>query len=324
MTQDLSDLKQVYLIHGSQELLLEQALTRLKSRLAKVADLDFNLQTFRGDSARADEIIAACNTMPFMSERRLVVVRDLDRLQKPDLDALAEYARNPSETTSLVLVAEKVDKRTSLYSVIEKQGGVAEYRPPRKSEYPTAVIQMFSARGRSVGRDAAESLVAAVGYDLARLSIEVDKVVSFAGDSRTLSRDDVEQVMSSTASMSVFEFLDAVGSRDPRTTLRHVSELLNQGETETYIHAMTVRRLRDLIAAASLAARGQGGAASLAAALHRPEWQVRDLPRQAGRFAPPELTKALRHAAQAEAEMKTSRGESRLVLERWLLSICGV
>jgi len=320
---DVSDLKSVYLIHGSEELRLEQALDRLKSRLSQDADLDFNLQTFRGESAHADEIVGACNTMPFMSDRRLVIVRDADKLQKPDLDKLAQYARNPAETTTLVLVAEKVDRRTGLFSAVEKLGGVAEYKAPRKSEYPSAVMDMFSSRGRSVGRDAAESLVKAVGHDLSRLSVEVDKVVAFAGDQRTLSRNDVEEVMSSTASTSVFEFLDALGSRDARITLRSANELLAQGETVHGIHAMAVRRVRDLVATQALVARGQASSSALAAALRRQEWQVRDFLRQAGRFAPGELVDALRGAAAAEAAMKTSR-DSRLVLERWMLAVCGV
>ncbi len=322
MGEEVSDLKSVYLIYGPQELRLEEALARLKARLSNVADLDFNLQTFRGESSHADEIVAACNTLPFMSERRLVIVRDVDKMPKADVDALVEYVRSPCETTTLVLVAVKVDKRTSLYTSVAKLGGVAEYKAPKRSELPSAVIAMFAARGRSVGRDAAEVLVGSVGHDLGRLSVEVDKVIAFAGDARTLSRDDIEEVMSSTAATSVFEFLDALGSRDPRSTLRCATDLLSSGQTEAYIHVMAARRLRELVTAEALLARGEHGTFALAKALHKQEWQVRDLPRQAGRFAPGELVDALRDAATAEADMKTSR-DSRLVLERWLLSVCG-
>jgi DNA polymerase-3 subunit delta len=319
---DIGDLKTVYLIYGRQPLRLDQALHRLKARFKEVGDLDFNMQTFRGESSHAEDIIAACNTMPFMSERRLVVVRDVDKLSKPDLETLAAYARDPSETTTLVLVGEKVDKRTALYAAVDKLGGTAEYAAPKKSEFPAAVIEMFAAQGRSVGRDAAEMLVAAAGYDLARLSSEVDKVIAFAGEARTLSRDEIEDVMSSTASTSVYELLDALGSRDPRATLRHTAELLAHGESELYVHVMAVRRIRELIAASAYASRGVRDSRQLASALHRQDWQVRDFFRQAGKFAGGELPEALRDAAKAEAQMKTSR-DSRLVLERWLLSVCG-
>lgn len=320
---DVTELKSVYLIYGTQELRLEQALGRLKARLAKVADLDFNLQTFRGESARADEILAACNTMPFMSERRLVIVREVDKLAKSDVDQIVSYVRDPADTTTLVLVATKIDKRTALYAAVDKIGGVAEYKAPKRSEYPGAVVEMFAARGRSVGRDAAELLVRAVGQDLTRLALEAEKVIAYAGEQRTLSRTDIEQVMSTTAATSVFEFQDAVGSRDARVTLRCASELLAQGETPQGVHAMALRRVRDLVAVQALLARGVSSPLALAAALKRQDWQVRDWPRQAGRFGPGELVRALQAAARADEEMKTSR-DSRLVLERWLLSVCGV
>ena len=321
MAADINDLKNVYLIYGPQPLRLEQALARLKSRFSEV-DLDFNMQTFRGESTRGEDVVAACNTMPFMSERRLVVVRDADKMQKGDLEALTAYARDPSKTTTLVLVATKVDKRTALYAAVDKLGGIGDYAAPKKSEFPSVVVEMFASKGRTVGRDAAEALVSAVGYDLARLSSEIDKVIAFAGDARTLSRDDIEDVLSSTASTSIYELLDAMGSRDARASLRHVAELLSQGATETYIHTMAVRRIRELITASAFAARGVRDPRQLGSALRRQDWQVRDFYRQAAKFGPGELAGALRHAAQADAHMKTSR-DSRLVLERWLLSVCG-
>jgi DNA polymerase-3 subunit delta len=322
MSDELADLKLVYLIHGTQEMKLEQALERLKRRFSAAGDLDFNLQTFRGESARSDEVVAACNTMPFMSERRLVIVKNADKMAKPDLDVLAAYAKSPSETTTLVLVAEKIDRRTSLYSAIDARGGVAEYRAPKKSEYPAEVVQLFSAKGRTVGRDAAEALVTAVGHDLTRLSLEVDKVVAYAGDQRTLSRSDLEEVMSSTASTSVFEYVDALGSRDARAALQCVAELIGQGESVHGIHAIGVRRIRDLLAVQTVMSRGQTTSSAIAGVLKRQEWQVRDYPRQARRFGGGELVRALCLAAAAEAEMKTSR-DSRLVLERWVLAVCG-
>lgn len=323
MPQDLGDLKLVYLIFGSQELRLEQALDRLKQRFSAAGDLDFNLQTFRGEGADAEDIIAACNTMPFMSERRLVIVRGLDKMPKAGLDLLAGYARAPSETTTLVLVAEKVDRRLALYAAVDALGGVAEYKAPRRSEFPAEVVKLFAERGRTVGRDAAEALVRAVGHDLTRLSVEVDKVVAWAGGERTLSRADLEEVMSSTAQTSVFEFLDALGSRDARAALHHIANLIAQGESPHGIHAMAVRHVRDLVTAETLRRRGETSSAALASMLKRPEWRVRDLPRQAGRFSPGELVRALRRAPASEQEMKTSR-DARLALERWVLEVCGV
>ena len=96
MAKQLSEYKPVYLIVGDQDLLLDQAVEALKSSVAEVADLDFNLETFEGESASADNVVAACNTLPFVSERRLVIVRGVDKMSKDNTEALVRYAEDPA------------------------------------------------------------------------------------------------------------------------------------------------------------------------------------------------------------------------------------
>lgn len=322
MSSKVASLKPVYLIYGSEELRLEQALTRLKGSVGEAADLDFNMDTFDGESTSVDAIIAAANTLPFASDRRLVIVRKVDKIDKAGQEALAAYAADPSPTTVLVMVAAKFPKNSKLYKAVDKLGGAAEYAAPRKADYPNEVARLFEARGKNVGKDAAELLVSAVGYDLRRLSVEVEKIAAFVGDRQGIDRADVEEVASATAPTSVFEFAEAVGTRDCRRCLVLIGELLAQGESAYGLHALALRRLRDLIAISALDARG-ASLPEMARELGRPDWQLKQLPRQARGFRPNELVSLLRAAAQAEAQMKTSR-DPRLVLERFVMKVCGV
>ncbi len=320
---DLTDLKPAYLIHGSEDLLLEQAVDRLKKKLASVADLDFNLDQFDGEQAEAEAVIAAANTLPFMSERRLVIVRRADRMATDALGALADYAANPNPETTLVLVAAKMARNLRIYKAIDALGGVAEYRAPAKRDYPKTVVKMFAERGKRVGLDAAEVLVRAVGYDLRRISIEMDKVIAYTGEESTLSRTEIEQVMSTTAPTSVFELLDAIGSRDTRRALRLLAALVAEGESIHGIHALTVRHVRNLLSLRALEARESSQSLSgIAREIGILDWQARNLAQQAGRFRSGELVDALRKAAAAEEQMKTSR-DPRLVFERWIVEVCG-
>ncbi|MDH4139356.1 MAG: DNA polymerase III subunit delta [Coriobacteriia bacterium] len=301
--------------------MLEKAVDRLTARLAEVADLDYNFTLFDGEKTQADDVVTAANQLPFMSDKRLVVVRDVDRMAADELKLLAAYAGNPNPTTTLVLVAAKLARNSRLYKAVAALEGVAEYKAPSKRDYPKVVVEMFAEHGKRAGYDAAEVLVRAVGYDLQRLSTEVEKVVAFTGDEATLSRAEVEQVMSTTAPTSVWDFLDALGSRDAKEAMRLLSNLVSEGETVYAILPRATARLRELISTRALMDRGEGSVASLARALGRPEWQVRALPRQAERFTHRELADALRSAARADGEMKTSR-DPRLAFERWVLSIC--
>jgi len=286
-------------------------------------DLDFNLDVFDGENTEASTVLAAANTLPFMSERRLVVLRNAEKMNADALGQIADYAADPNPDTTLVLVAAKMAKNLRVYKAIDKLGGAAEYKAPFKKDYPRTVVELFAARGRTIGLDGAETLVRAVGYNLQRLSVEIEKVIAFVGDRTTLSREDVEQVMSTTAPTSIFDFLDAVGGRDCRVSLRLLSDLLGEGESIFGIHAMSVRHVRNLLSIRAILDRPDGirSPDGLAREVGLIPWQARNLIRQAERFSTSELVDALRGAAASEARMKSS-SDGRLAFERWLISVC--
>lgn len=322
MAKQLSEYKPVYLIYGEQDLLLERALEQLKRSVGELADLDFNSETFDGESANADEIVAACNTLPFASERRLVVVRNVEKMGKDGAEALVKYAENPSEMTILALVAKKLAKNTRLYKAVDKLDGLIERVAPRPSEYPGETQRLFARKGKSVTLEGAELMVNAVGKDLRRLSVEVDKAVAFTGAKTDLTAEDIEQVISTASTTTVFELGTALGDRDCPRALKLLDRLLDDGQSVHGLHALALRQVRDLIAARALIDRGGGSVGELASTLGRPDWQIRTLPRQARGFTAEELVDLLRAAAAGEAEMKTSR-DPRLVFERWIVKVCG-
>ncbi len=323
MSTPPDDLKPVYLILSEQRLLRDQAVARLKKRVADVADLDMNSQTFDAESMDPDEVIAAANTLPFLSEKRLVVVTNIDKVNAASTDALVTYATDPAPTTVLALVGAKLAKNTRLYKAVDKLGGVVARTAPKRHELPAYVRRMFADRGREISLEAAERFVGTVGLDLQQLSIEIDKAIVYVGtDVREITFAHVDEIASTTAKRTLFDFTEALGDRDCRRALLVAGQLIDDGTSEYALHAMAVRMLRDLITARSLDERGHGEALDVARELGRPDWQVKRLPRQARGFERGELVRLLQQAAEAEAHMKTGR-DPRLVLERWIIEACG-
>jgi DNA polymerase-3 subunit delta len=319
---DLADLRNVYLIHGSEELLLDRAVRRLKERLAKVADLDFNMELFDGETATVDDVLNAANTMPFMSERRLVVVSDSDKLTAEEQGRLADYAKDPAPYTTLVLVAKKVNRGSRLYKAVDALGGVAEYPAPKRGEYPAEVTRMFAEHGKRAAADAARSLVDTVGRDLRRLDSEIDKVVAYVGGREQVTSADIAAVVCA-GTVSVFEFLDALGGRDTASALALLDRLVASGESVHGVLAMSARHVRGLLGARALMDRGTR-VDEMAPSLGMAPWQVRNVVAQAGNFTPAELSRALRGLAAVEAELKSGALEGGIVLERWVIGTCGV
>lgn len=302
-------------------MLLDRALRRLRDRIAEVADLDFNYEAFDGESADASAVVAAANTLPFASERRLVIVRDVDKMNAAGHAVLAEYALDPAPTACLVLVAKRMRKDSKLFKAVQALSGVSEFRAPKRSEYPVWVADLFASRGRRITHDGASALVQTVGRDLRRLETEAEKVIAYAGERTELTRDDVVSVVAETAPVSIFDFLNAVGARECASALVLLGDLIASGEDVMGIHAMTVRHLRSLLSARALADRG-AAMGEVMREIGMAEWQAKNALTQARRFTPAELSRALRGAASLESSMKSGRGEPRLLFEMWLASVC--
>jgi DNA polymerase-3 subunit delta len=321
-TASLNDLKPVYLIYGSEELLLERAEKRLHDRLAAVADLDFNYETFDGAAATAVDVINAANTMPFLSERRLVIVRNVDKLDSAALERLAAYARDPAPYTCLVLVATRIAKNTKLYRAVAATGVAYEYAAPKRNEYAGEVVRLLKERGKTIAMPTAQLLVDVVGRDLRRLDVETSKLATYVADAERVSADDVKAVAAASAEASVFELSDAVGERDVTRALRVLRRLLDAGETPLGVEATLARHVRALIGARALADRGVSPDA-MAPEIGMAPWQARNAAKQASRYQPKELSAALRGLASAEEEMKTSPTDAGLVIERWIVNTAG-
>lgn len=319
--KQLRDLAPVYLIWSKEDLLLEQGVARLRARVAQHADLDFNLDVFDGETASVDAVLAAADTLPFASEKRLVVVRGVDKMNAAAQNALAAYAADPAETTCLVLVASKVSRASKLFKAVDALHGAAEYRAPRRNDYPSWVVAQFASKGRTLSMDGAAALVRAVGRDLRRLDAEADKIIAFAGGKERLSESDVTAVVSQTAPASVFDLCDAMGARQAAAALGTLGDLLDAGESVLGVHAMAVRHLRLLLSVRALLDR-DADAHAIGREIGAQDWQVRNYIAQARRFDEHALIEDLRTAALAEERMKTSQGEPRLVFERWLVAVC--
>lgn len=277
------------------------------------------METFDGGQTTADAIVNAANTMPFMSDRRLVIVEDVDKLDAASLETLAAYAKDPAPFTCLVLVATKIAKNSKLYRAVAATGVTYEYAAPRRSEYADEVVKMFRERGKKISGAAAQTLVERVGRDLRHLDTEADKLASYVGQSAEVGMQDVTSAVEVGAAASVFELTDAVGERDTRRALLVLRRLLQAGESPLGVHAMLARHVRALVGARALGARGMSPDA-MAPEIGMAPWLARAAAKQAARYEAEGLARALVGLADAEEQMKTSSADAGLVLERWIVS----
>lgn len=307
-----------YLIVGSDELKSSRAVERMRDRLERSGMAEFNLdERDMAKDPQMDDIIASLNTFPMGSEFRLVILANCDKLPKAVSEPLVEYFSDPSPTTVCLVVATSLAKNTRLYKAIKKLGdkAVIDCAPKKAWEMPPQVVKMAAAHGKAMGVPAAEALVARAGENTRMLDNEVKKLAAIVSGTE-ITFADVERHVMRTAEVKPWEFLNAVAARDAVKSLELLD--LQPAKSEVRLWSLLVTRLRELIIAKALDARGQG--AQLAAELGVQGWQVKNHLSWARRWRMEELVAALSQAAEVELALKGSR-DSELSLRMWVIDM---
>lgn len=314
----MADLLPAYLIVGTDELKRSSAVRRLRAKVP--ADLaDFNLDQIDGRTVEdPQQIVSSAQMLPFCADFRLVIVEAADALPKPVSESLVSYLADPNPQCVLCLVADKLAKNTRLYKAVSKVGAKAiiDCSPLKRWNLPPYVVKLAAGHGVTIDLDAADELVNRVGESTTALDNQIKTLAELLG-SRPISRADVEQNVAQVAEVSPWAFADAVCERNAARALTMLHAM--RSPSLVFLHSVLVGRLRELICAQSLDARG--AASQIGLELGRQQWQVKNHARWARRFGTGELTRLLREAADCERALKGS-SDSDAAFVRFVLAIC--
>jgi len=306
-----------YLIVGEDALKQRTVLERLRTRVAGIGDISFNHDRFEGESASGDDIVSACNTLPFASEVRLVEVSHADKLRKQAADALTNYLASPSETTVLAVSAQKLPKNTRLYKAIAALGShaVIDCTPLRPRELEPAIRSMAVGHGFAMTPSAAHTLIELVGEDTVRIDTELRKLATAHTGNDAVTDHEVRMLVAHTAEVKPWDFTNAFAARDLARCLAMMPHL---DTTPHVLIGRCVNQIRELICAKTLDSRGEG--ARIADELGGPPWRYKNHIRWSRGFAPGELERALISARDCEREMK-SGADPEIAFKQWLVTV---
>ena len=307
-----------YLIVGADEFKRASAVKRMRARLEKTGMAAFNLdERDMAKDPQIDDIIASLNTFPMGSDFRLVILENCDHLPKAVSEPIVEYLADPSPSTVCLVVAASLAKNTRLYKACAKIGGkaVVDCTPKKAWELPKQVAGMARAHGKTMGLSAAEALVSRAGESTRMLDNELKRLASMV-EGPEITEADVERLVMRTAEVKPWDFLNAVSARDMARSLELLA--LQPDRSEVRLWSLLVTRIRELIVAKALDARGAGR--ELAAALGVQAWQVKNHVGWSRRYTMDELVGALSSAVDVELALKGSR-DGALALRLWVIGI---
>lgn len=236
-----------YLFEGTEEYIKQQALKRLEKTILPEGLEELNLTVL--EDPKADEMISACETIPFMADRRVVVVNESALLsaskKSDDADpAIIEYMEHLPPTVCLVFFLKgKADGRKKLYTLLKKNAWIVDFSPMGDAECQRWVIRSLSQKGKSITADTASYLIFTVGKDAALLTQEMEKLVSYS-DQEEITRDAIDTICIPSTECTVFQMVDAQVAGNLSKTFQLLNQMLKNGEERMAVLAMLLRQYR--------------------------------------------------------------------------------
>lgn len=319
MPQTTSGLLPAYLVVGSDDLKRTRVAARLKARLNEDFSA-FNLdERVASSDLEASDVLASLNTLPMGDTFRLVMIERADKLPKPVSEAIVTYLKDPNLACVLCLIAESLPKNTRLYKAVAKVGkqAVVDCSPKKRWELPPFVCKMAQAYGVRMDQAAAAELVSRVGESTTMLDTQLKVLVEYCRDAGVITTQDVERYVVRVAEVKPWDFLDAVCARDCAKALGLYR--LMQNPSQVALCSLLTGRLRELICAKALDARGQGS--MLATELKKQSWQVKNHLGWSRRFAAGALERDLVRCAQCERALK-SGADPDVTFTQLVVDVC--
>jgi DNA polymerase-3 subunit delta len=292
------------------------------------------------------EALDRAQTPSLMAPFQVLFLRNIKTLygrgaKKDEFAALDAYGRSPNPQALLVFVADHLhlpadlrrmdmqdkDRYERIRETLGEWCGMVELVRVEESDAMRWLVAEAEKRGSALEVDAARELADALGADLMLMASELEKLVLFVGERRSITLGDVETMVLGAKQRSLYELTDAISAKDRPRALALLQGLLNAsdgGEESAIGHLyMLARTFRQMLVILEKNVRDSRAIwQALWQGFRMPPFAAEDLIRQARRYkSRRELTRALRLIARADLELRSSPPDKRLVLERLVLAL---
>jgi len=214
-------------------MLADQAVSMLIDRFVEPDMKDMCLTSVYADETPSGEVVSVAETLPFLADRRVVLVRNAENYDSEKAaGALLPYLDNPCESTVLILVAGRIDRRLKLFKACTKAGLVVGCAQLRDHELATWVRKEADSIGKSIEPGAVREITDRAGNQLSEVRSALHQAAGYAGDRPKIVESDVVAACADVAEEEVWALTDAIGSSDSNAAVHALRRILDLGKSE--------------------------------------------------------------------------------------------
>jgi len=311
----------LYLFVGDEAYYHEHGLRLLYNTLDEAGRL-FNLAVFTigsditpGRKASAWAALETANQSPMMAARRIVVIRDFDKIKEDETEMVMEYLKRPSPLATVVFQAASLDQRRRLSAALLKTCTVAAFDRLGDEAAKRWAEEFLKSRGCRIEPAALGHLIGLTGTRLMRLANELGKLVAYSGGG-AINLTMVQELVPRAREHSSFELWDAIMERDRKRAVRVMERILDDNERDAPLMVLgsLAALFRKMLVGKELMVRGASyEEVGKATGQYGP--RAKEFNARISRMAREEIVHGLHRIAQVDSAIKNSEATPRLQMQ---------
>lgn len=313
----------VFLLYGEEKFILQSYLDKMIEVALSEGDASMNLDIFDSPSIDIDKVLDALDTLPFLSDKRVVVLKGLELVstkQANKAEKLVDYLPKLPPSTVCIIVETEMDKRSRLYKKVNELGHVVEFKTLSENDLIKYIIDRMAKEKLQMDVNVARHFINVVGYDLTTIHNEMGKLRDYS--KQIVTTNDIDEICTRSIENRIFELVDCIGTRQKERALKLYEDLLLIKEPPIKILYMITRQFR-LILQTKLLLESKADRQTMLNRLKVPPFVLDKNIKQSKNFTVNTLKQALQKCLDAELNMKTGNiplelGIELLVLENSL------
>ncbi len=311
----------VYVIAGEDASLVGARCQELLDTLLEPSQRTTGLLDAEAASISASEVLDELRTAPFLTNKRVVLIRGAEEFISTNRDLLEKYLEHPCPTGRLILTVKSWDSRTRLAKALPKVGRLISVTAPKPWELPQRLSQYAAeAHDKKLGRDAAEFLIELAGDELTRLYSEIDKLALFAGDEKLITPKHIESLTGRNRLFNAFSVIDAIIAGNAGQAIERLRGMFAQDRSAEYtVVGAFAFHFRRMFNAKVLVEKGF--AANEVAKKLRIWGDTNGFFVQVRQMSLRQIGKCLQHLAETDYAIKTGQTKAPVAMEQLVINL---
>ena len=304
--------KQAYLFFGEEGYLKKQYRNKLLQAWNPDGDT-MNESRFEGKGIDVKEVISLGETMPFFSDRRIILLENTGFF-KNQCPELADYLNNLPDYLYLLFVEEEVDKRSKMFKTVKQIGRVVDFAVQDEKTLIRWVLGIMKREGKQITQRDMEHFLSKTGTDMSNIEKELEKLLCYTMDRSVITGEDIDAVCTTQINNRIFAMVQAVAEQNQKKALDLYYDLLALKEPPMRILFLLARQFNLLLQVKELQLLGCDQK-TIASRIGLQSFVVRNYTGCTGRYTTAQLRQAVEDFTQTEEEVKTGRLSDVLSVE---------